>query len=136
MTFSLQNVLGFQLPVFLPYRIQNFFQILSLAFILKIFLKFCKFQPQYSYRKKECTNPDTLPINTVSQQAELALSRTLWPQKTKNLPLALRTREKFWAPLVGKVYLTHTKYKKTYKSYKKDQTLERGTKGGVPGCTF
>ena len=36
------------------------FQNLSLGFILKIFLKFRKFQPRYSYkiysyRKKECT---------------------------------------------------------------------------------
>ena len=76
--FMLQNVLGFQLPVFLqlsernnlirlnlkctivPYlhickhKIESFFTrlTLSLGCILQMILKFRKFQPRHSYRKK------------------------------------------------------------------------------------
>ena len=44
------------------------FQNLSLEFILKVFLRFRKFQPRYSYkiysyRKKECTNKLTVSIS-------------------------------------------------------------------------
>ena len=39
------------------------------------------------------------------QQVELSLSRWLLPQKTHNLPLALRTCEKNWTRLVG-VYIS------------------------------
>ena len=45
--------------MYIIYRFSNPFQIFSLWFIPKIFLKFGKFQPHdsdkiYSYRKKEC----------------------------------------------------------------------------------
>ena len=45
------------------------------------------------------------------KQVELPVSRSLLPQKTKkNLPLALRPREKIWARLVGKSNCLYSTY--------------------------